>query len=56
MRRRGDNYAEGVTKGQSGDMNALLTFRRRHVGWQRGSNVEDDKYEAVKWELYMRER
>lgn len=31
-------------------MNALLTFRRRHVGWQRGSSVEeDDKNKAVKW-------
>ena len=46
----------GVQRGGKG-MNALLTFRRRHVDWQRGSGtVEDDKYKAVKWKQKMRER
>lgn len=49
-RRRGDNYAAWGAEGWSGGMNALLTFRRRHVGWQRGSRAEvDDKYKTVKW-------
>ncbi len=39
----------GVTEGRSRDMNALLTFRRRHVGWRRGTSAEDDKYKAEKW-------
>lgn len=39
----------GGTEGWSRDMNALLTFRRRHVVWRRGSSAEeDDKYKAVK--------
>lgn len=29
-------------------MSALLTFRRRHVGWQRGGSAEEDD-KAVKW-------
>lgn len=49
-RRRGDNYAAWGIEGWSRDMNALLTFCRRHVGWQRGSSAEEgDKYKAVKW-------
>lgn len=41
---------EIIKLGRSRDMNALLTFRRRHVVWRRGSSTEeDDKYKAVKW-------
>lgn len=34
--------------GRSAGMSALLTFRRRHVGWRRGSSAEEDD-KAVKW-------
>lgn len=49
---------EGVQGGEGvrrqGVMSALLTFRGRHVGWQRrrrASAGEDGK--AVKWKYYM---
>lgn len=49
---RGNKYCScGVQRGSEGDMNALLTFCRRRVGWRRGSStVEDDKHKAVEWE------
>lgn len=34
-------------------MSALLTFRGRHVVWQRGASAEEDG-KAVKWKYYMR--
>lgn len=38
----------GSQRGWRRDMNALLTFWRRHVDWQRGGSAEeDDKYKAV---------
>lgn len=47
---RKDTYVVWDTEEWSRDMSALLTFRRRHVGWQHGSSAEeDDKYKAVKW-------
>lgn len=36
-----------------GGMSALLTFRGRHVRWQRGASAEEDG-KAVKWKYYMR--
>lgn len=55
IRNREGFFLEGGEKedinmlhGWSGGMSALLTFRRRHVGWQRGSSEEDDD-KAVKW-------
>lgn len=39
--------------GWVGGMSALLTFRGRHVRWQRGASAEEDG-KAVKWKYYMR--
>lgn len=58
-----ERRAERATAGRGGEgvrrqggvvMSALLTFRGRHVGWQRrrsASAEEDGK--AVKWKYYM---
>lgn len=40
-------------RGGWGGMSALLTFRGRHVGWQRGASAEEDG-KAVKCKYYMR--
>lgn len=48
QRERRDNCVEWGADGWSTGMSALLTFRRRHVGWRRGSSAEEDD-RAVKW-------
>lgn len=44
-----DSQVEWGAEGWPRDMSALLTFRRRHVGWQRGGSSAEEDDKAVKW-------